>query len=126
MAHGKIGSRRTPKDAVVHMEVAGAGRVRDADSTAIELGIPNPGVECVEIPEGDAGARVPQKPRTNDAGFGEPMTLEAAVDAILHIHEYIVPVLVPRIEMRLRVVVRLIDGDGCPPPSVEGKADEAR
>ena len=50
----------------------------------------------------DAGFAVSQKLRSPDAGFRKPPALEAAVDAVLDIHERVIGIFIADIEVGSR------------------------
>ena len=107
------------------MKVSRSGCVRHAGVTVLEQRIPNPDVERVEVSQSDSGLRVSQKARAPDAGFRKATALEAAVDAIFHIYEAVIGILIAGVEMWLSHVPGLLHCNRGAALAIEGQPDES-
>jgi len=96
------GSERSePENAVIDVVVPRSGRVRLAGVAVFEVRIPYPDIERVEVPKRHAACYF-AKTAIADAGFREPPALEAAMDAVLDVHERVIGIFIADIEVGSR------------------------
>src|SRR5262249_2920141 len=101
------------KDAVVDVIVACTRFVGDAGRAIFEQRMPDPDIERIEIAERHACRGVANESGPDDAGLGKAEILEPSTNPEFNVGKDVVGVLVAGVEVRSRVVKRLIDSDAC-------------